>query len=57
MSQQGGSVWPVTHQEGTSDGFGRGITIPQRKMWDLDEQDRARSENIIQQEVSRLYGF
>ena len=57
MSNQGGTSWPVTHQQGTDNGFGRGITIPQRKMWDLDAQDEARTEDIIEQEVRRLYGF
>lgn len=53
----GASVWPITHQMGTDNGFGRGIRIPQRKMWDLDAEDEARSEDIITSEVSNLYGF
>jgi hypothetical protein len=56
MAQQGGSVWPVTHQEGLTNAFNRGITIPQRKLWDLDAEDEARSEAIIRAEVGRLYG-
>jgi hypothetical protein len=56
MSNQGGSVWPVTHQEGDPNGFGRGINIPARRMWDLDPEDERRTEHIIRQEVSRLYG-
>lgn len=56
MAQQGGSVWPVTHQQGLSNAFNRGITIPQRKLWDLDGEDEARAESIIREEVGRLYG-
>ena len=56
MSNQGGTVWPVTHQEGDPNGFGRGINIPARRMWDLDAEDEARSEAIIREEVSRIYG-
>ena len=56
MAQQGGSVWPVTHQEGLFPAFGKNIRIPQRKMWDLDAEDEARTESIIEEEVGRLYG-
>ena len=52
----GASVWPITHQMGTEEGFGKNISIPQRKMWDLDAQDEARTDAIITAEVSRIYG-
>lgn len=48
--------WPVTHQLGLHPAFGKDITIPQRKMWDLDMEDELRSEAIIVEEVRRIYG-